>query len=87
LAELDRVLLVVVFRAPARRPRGAVVLPVVAALCSFPRSSATVLLRLRRFLRESLRGLVKVLDEGAPTTAELAPKILERALRGIDRLI
>jgi hypothetical protein len=75
-AELDRVLLVVVFRAPARRPRGAVVLPVVAALCSFPRSFATVLLRLRRFLRESLRVLSRSLTRSRPPR----PSSLRRSL-------
>ena len=75
-AELDRVLLVVVFRAPARRPRRAVVLPVVAALCSFPRSFATVLLRLRRFLRESLRVLSRSLTRAPPPR----PSSLRRSL-------
>jgi hypothetical protein len=75
-AELDRVLLVVVFRAPARRPRGAVVLPVAAALCSFPMSFATVLLRLRRFLRESLRVLSRSLTRSPPPR----PSSLRRSL-------
>jgi hypothetical protein len=67
---------VVVFRAPARRPRGAVVLPVVAALCSFPRSFATVLLRLRRFLRESRRVLSRSLTRSRPPR----PSSLRRSL-------
>jgi hypothetical protein len=75
-AELDRVLLVVVFLAPARRARGAVVLPVVAALCSFPMSFATVLLRLRRFLRESLRVLSRSLTRSRPPR----PSSLRRSL-------
>jgi hypothetical protein len=75
-AELDRVLLVVVFLAPARRPRGAVVLPVVVALCSFPMSFATVLLRLRRFLRESLRVLSRSLTRSRPPR----PSSLRRSL-------